>query len=45
MGVFPACIVYGPLACIPRRPEEGIKSLGTGITAGFSLTHGCWESK
>jgi hypothetical protein len=26
-------------------PEEGVGSLGTGVTHGFELPHGCWESK
>ena len=28
----------------PRSPEEGIMSLGTGVTTGCGPPRGCWES-
>ena len=28
----------------PKRSEEGVRSLGTGVTDGCELPCGCWES-
>lgn len=43
-GVLPTCVpVYRVHVYCPGRSEEGIRSLGTGITDGFTLSSGCWE--
>jgi hypothetical protein len=26
-----------------KKPEEGIRSLGTGVTDEYELVFGCWE--
>ncbi|KAL6034338.1 hypothetical protein STEG23_034958 [Scotinomys teguina] len=31
-------------AWCPKKPEEGIRSLGTGITDSYAVPRGCWES-
>ena len=37
--------VYVPCLClVPRRPEEGIESLGTGLIEGCGLPCQCWEA-
>ena len=41
---FPACMsVYHIPAQCPGRPEEGIRSPGTGAVDGCELPCGCWE--
>lgn len=43
MSVLPACIsmYHGPE--VFWKPEEGVRSLVTGVTDGCELPCGCWE--
>ena len=35
--------VYHMCACCPRRSEEALRPLGTGITDSCAPSCGCWE--
>jgi hypothetical protein len=37
--------IYIWTECIqcPQRPEEGVRSLGTGVRDSYELPCGCWE--
>ena len=44
MGVLPTCMyVYHACATDLRRPKEGIRSPGTGVTDGSESLCGCWD--
>lgn len=36
------CVYYVHAWC-PRRPEEGVRSPGTGVTGGCEPSCGCWQ--
>jgi hypothetical protein len=42
MGVLFACLCAMCVQCC-GRPQEGIRSLGTGVIDGCELSCGCWE--
>ena len=44
MSILPVCrSVCQMHAWYPRRPEEGVREPGTGLTGGCDLPCGCWE--
>lgn len=43
MGVLPECMSVRHVHAVPQSPEEGIRSLRTGITESREPLGECWE--
>lgn len=43
MSVLPACMHYTHSWCL-QRPKEGDGCTGIGVTDGYELPCGCWDS-
>jgi hypothetical protein len=41
VSVLPACMSAPHVCLVPVRPEEGVRSLGTGVINGYEPPCGC----